>query len=314
MFSATSKCAVEETGRNSVSPSTRPNKTALNDIAHANPRSMAISYEELIARARQNGPATGNGLQMRNMGAGRCSRGLSMRLYLALLAMAVAALALPLPALCMMRWPMAWPARMPISSPIRRGRNPSLLLFGRQAYGDGLRPFAVRHRDGVLPVSVEAPWRSTSPPSASATAPLCFWACSAGCTSIRFWWMRSSAFQWSISRSTIWAASRRCWASNPTPKLAILVFGLVHGFGLATKVQELNPSRDGLAANMISFNVGVEIGQLLVLSVALAAIVWWRKTAQFSKQAVFANAIIMAAGFALMEYQLAGYFGNAGVL
>jgi hypothetical protein len=97
---------------------------------------------------------------------------------------------------------------------------------------------------------------------------------------------------------------------QPNTKLAILVFGLVHGFGLATKVQELNPSPDGLVANMISFNVGVEIGQLLVLTAALALIVWWRKTAVFTKQAVFANAIIMAAGFALMEYQLAGYFTN----
>ena len=99
---------------------------------------------------------------------------------------------------------------------------------------------------------------------------------------------------------------------QPNTKLAILIFGLVHGFGLATKVQELNPARDGLAANMISFNVGIEIGQLLVLSVALAAIVWWRKTAHFSRQAVFANALIMAAGFALMEYQLAGYFTTGG--
>jgi hypothetical protein len=99
---------------------------------------------------------------------------------------------------------------------------------------------------------------------------------------------------------------------QPNTKLAILIFGFVHGFGLATKVQELNPSRDGLAANMISFNVGVEIGQLLVLSVALALIVWWRKTAAFSKQAVFANAAIMAAGFTLMEYQLAGYFVSGG--
>jgi hypothetical protein len=100
---------------------------------------------------------------------------------------------------------------------------------------------------------------------------------------------------------------------QPNTKVAILIFGLVHGFGLATKVQELNPSRDGLAANMISFNVGVEIGQLLVLSVALLGIVWWRKTASFSKQAVFANAVIMAAGFALMEYQLAGYFGTGSL-
>jgi hypothetical protein len=99
---------------------------------------------------------------------------------------------------------------------------------------------------------------------------------------------------------------------QPNTKLAILIFGLVHGFGLATKVQELNPSPDGLVANMISFNVGVEIGQLLVLTAALALIVWWRKTAAFTRQAVLANAAIMTAGFALMEYQLAGYFTNGG--
>lgn len=99
---------------------------------------------------------------------------------------------------------------------------------------------------------------------------------------------------------------------QPNTKLAILIFGLVHGFGLATKVQELNPSREGLAANMISFNAGVEIGQLLVLGVALAGIIWWRKQAGFSRQAVFANAAIMAAGFLLMEYQLAGYFMTRG--
>ena len=95
---------------------------------------------------------------------------------------------------------------------------------------------------------------------------------------------------------------------QPNTKLAILIFGLVHGFGLATKVQELNPSPNGLIANMISFNVGVEIGQLLVLSAALVLIVAWRKARAFTQQAVFANAAIMAAGFALMEYQLAGYF------
>lgn len=95
---------------------------------------------------------------------------------------------------------------------------------------------------------------------------------------------------------------------QPNTKLAILTFGLVHGFGLATKVQELNPSPDGLIANMISFNVGVEIGQLLVLTAALALIVWWRRRSSFTRQAVLANAVIMTAGFALMEYQLAGYF------
>lgn len=99
---------------------------------------------------------------------------------------------------------------------------------------------------------------------------------------------------------------------QPNTKLAILIFGLVHGFGLATKVQELSPSRDGLVANMIAFNVGVEIGQLLVLTAALALIIWWRKSSSFARQAVVANALFMTAGFALMEYQLAGYFTNGG--
>ncbi len=98
---------------------------------------------------------------------------------------------------------------------------------------------------------------------------------------------------------------------QPNTKLAILGFGLVHGFGLATKVQELNPSADGLVPNMLSFNVGIEIGQLLVLCAALAAIVWWRKSEGFTKQAIVANALFMAAGFALMEYQLAFYFTGA---
>jgi HupE / UreJ protein len=99
---------------------------------------------------------------------------------------------------------------------------------------------------------------------------------------------------------------------QPNTKLAILIFGLVHGFGLATKVQELNPSPNGLLANMLSFNVGIEVGQLLVLSVALVLIVSWRKSAAFTRQAVFANGAIMAAGFALVEYQLAGYFITGG--
>jgi len=95
---------------------------------------------------------------------------------------------------------------------------------------------------------------------------------------------------------------------QPNTKLAILGFGLVHGFGLATKVQELNPSADGLVPNMLSFNVGIEIGQLLVLCAALALIVWWRRSDAFSRQAVLANALFMTAGFALMEYQLGLYF------
>ncbi len=97
---------------------------------------------------------------------------------------------------------------------------------------------------------------------------------------------------------------------QPNTKAAVLGFGLVHGFGLATKLQALRMSPDGLLANMISFNVGVEIGQLLALSVILALIIAWRKTPSFTRNAVLANVLIMVGGFALIEYQLAGYFTN----
>jgi hypothetical protein len=98
------------------------------------------------------------------------------------------------------------------------------------------------------------------------------------------------------------------FGAQPNTRLAVLGFGLVHGFGLATKLQDLRPSPDGLITNMISFNVGVEIGQLIALSLMLALILLWRKSAGFTRHAALANLLIMAAGFALMQYQLAGYF------
>jgi hypothetical protein len=95
---------------------------------------------------------------------------------------------------------------------------------------------------------------------------------------------------------------------EPNTRIAVLGFGLVHGFGLATKLQDLKLSPDGLVTNMISFNAGVEIGQLLALSTILAFMLWWRKTESFSRYAAGANALILCAGFVLTEYQIAGYF------
>jgi hypothetical protein len=98
------------------------------------------------------------------------------------------------------------------------------------------------------------------------------------------------------------------FGGQPNAKLAVLGFGLVHGFGLATKLQDLNPSKEGLVANMVSFNVGVEIGQLVALTIMLGLILWWRRSARFVRHAALANVLIMTAGFVLVEYQLAGYF------
>jgi hypothetical protein len=100
---------------------------------------------------------------------------------------------------------------------------------------------------------------------------------------------------------------------QPNNKIAVASFGLIHGFGLATKLQALRLNGNGLVPNMIGFNVGVELGQLIALAVMLAIILQWRRTASFERFAVAANALILTAGFMLMEYQLAGYFAAGRV-
>lgn len=95
---------------------------------------------------------------------------------------------------------------------------------------------------------------------------------------------------------------------QPNTKAAVLIFGFFHGFGLSTKLQDLAISPDGLVANMLSFNVGVEIGQFLALSLILIALNLWRATGSFMHYAFSTNAAIMSAGFVLIGYQLTGYF------
>jgi hypothetical protein len=95
---------------------------------------------------------------------------------------------------------------------------------------------------------------------------------------------------------------------EPNQKAAVLIFGLFHGFGLATKLQDLIASPDGLLINLISFNVGVEIGQVLALSLILILMTLWRRSPSFQRGIVPANALLMCAGLVLTGYQLAGYF------
>jgi len=94
---------------------------------------------------------------------------------------------------------------------------------------------------------------------------------------------------------------------EPNTKAAVLFFGLFHGLGLATKLQDLALSRDGLATNMVSFNVGVEIGQLLALGAMLIAFNVWRRSGSFVRHAFAGNVVLMAAGFVLAGFQLTGY-------
>jgi hypothetical protein len=101
---------------------------------------------------------------------------------------------------------------------------------------------------------------------------------------------------------------KRFLGFEPNTKLAVLIFGLFHGFGLATKLQILDLSKNGLVTNIISFNVGVEIGQVLALTVVLIALSYWRTRSGFLSHAFATNTALMTVGFLLTGYQIAGYY------
>jgi hypothetical protein len=103
-------------------------------------------------------------------------------------------------------------------------------------------------------------------------------------------------------------AFQRWLGFQPNTKVATLVFGLFHGFGLASKILEYEISADGLVPNLIAFNVGVEIGQLLALTVILIGMGYWRRTLSFARHAYTANVAMMSAGFILVGMQLTGFF------
>jgi hypothetical protein len=100
----------------------------------------------------------------------------------------------------------------------------------------------------------------------------------------------------------------RIFGFQPNTKVAVLIFGLFHGFGLATKLQELDLARNGLVTNILSFNVGVEIGQVLALTAILIALSYWRTRSGFLRYAFTTNTALMAVGFVLVGYQLTGYW------
>jgi len=101
-------------------------------------------------------------------------------------------------------------------------------------------------------------------------------------------------------------AFQRWLGFQPNTKAATLIFGLFHGFGLSTKIIEYDISPDGLVPNLLAFNVGVELGQVLALAAILIVMGYWRRTESFWRHAYTANVVMMTAGFVLIGYQLTG--------
>lgn len=105
-------------------------------------------------------------------------------------------------------------------------------------------------------------------------------------------------------------AYQRWFGFQPNTKMATLIFGLFHGTGLATKILEYKIAEDGLLPNLLAFNLGVELGQILALSIILIAMGYWRKSPKFFSQAYTANVVVMSLGFMLMGLHITGYVVN----
>ena len=104
------------------------------------------------------------------------------------------------------------------------------------------------------------------------------------------------------------AGFKKIVGRQPNTKVAVLIFGLFHGFGLATKLQEFTISEDGLLTNILAFNLGVEIGQFAALGLILILMNVWRKLPSYETLSIAVNTALISAGFMLVGYQLTGYF------
>ncbi|WP_144097319.1 HupE/UreJ family protein [Croceicoccus sediminis] len=99
--------------------------------------------------------------------------------------------------------------------------------------------------------------------------------------------------------------SRAGW--NLDKRIAVLAFGLCHGLGLATKLLDLKISPDGLVTNLISFNVGVELGQIIVLFFVVNLLNLWRLRPGFAVQAIAVNRVLIGCGLIIFFHQIWEY-------
>ena len=97
---------------------------------------------------------------------------------------------------------------------------------------------------------------------------------------------------------------------SPNLLLMVFIFGLIHGFGLSTRLQEINLGEEGLIARILSFNVGVEVGQIAALSAMVLVFSVWRKSDTYARWSTLANQALVLAGVALFTFQMNGYFGE----
>ena len=103
------------------------------------------------------------------------------------------------------------------------------------------------------------------------------------------------------------------WLHKNPPNLILMVFifGLIHGFGLSTRLQQLNLPDHNLIYSILSFNVGVELGQIAALLIVFPLLLMIRGES-FKKISIFSNWGLIVLGVLLLIYQLNGYFTFEG--
>jgi hypothetical protein len=102
-------------------------------------------------------------------------------------------------------------------------------------------------------------------------------------------------------------------AKSPNLLAAVFGFGLIHGFGLSTRLQQLPLGDDSTAMlfRILSFNLGVELGQIAALTAMVAALSLWRHRPSFKRFSFAANQGLIYAGVLLLLMQLHGYLHDA---
>lgn len=95
-----------------------------------------------------------------------------------------------------------------------------------------------------------------------------------------------------------------------SPNLLFMVFGfgLIHGFGLSTRLQSFDVGTEQFLAKIICFNIGVELGQVLALIPIVFLITFWKKKPSYNAFYKSANWYLVIAGIVLFVYQIYGYF------
>jgi len=98
---------------------------------------------------------------------------------------------------------------------------------------------------------------------------------------------------------------------SPNLMWMVFAFGLIHGFGLSTRLQQLPLAEDGLVFRILAFNVGVELGQIAALAIMLFLLSGWRRMASFKRFSQATNGLLMVLGFLLLLMQLHGYLHSS---